>query len=77
MDDVVELGPDAPLARTFAYRGGTIGNRFAMMEAVLILAMIAQHFVLEAENEQPEPFPSITLRPKGGVWLRPEPRFGN
>ncbi len=54
-----------------------IGNRFAMMEAVLILAMIAQHFILEAQNERPEPFPSITLRPKGGVWLRPQPRFRN
>ena len=54
-----------------------IGNRFAMMEAVLILAAIVQHFALEAQNEQPEPFPSITLRPKGGVWLRPQPRFRN
>lgn len=52
-----------------------IGNRFAMMEAVLILAMIAQHFVLEGQNERPEPFPSITLRPKGGVWLRPQARL--
>ena len=54
-----------------------IGNRFAMMEAVLILAMIAQQFVFEAQAESPEPFPSITLRPKGGVWLRPHPRLGN
>ena len=52
-----------------------IGNRFAMMEAVLILATIEQHFFLEAQNENPEPFPSITLRPKGGVWLRPHSRF--
>jgi cytochrome P450 len=53
-----------------------IGSRFAMMEAVLILATIAQHFLLEAQHERPEPFPSITLRPKGGVWLRPQSRFG-
>ena len=53
-----------------------IGSRFAMMEALLILATIAQHFVLEAQHERPEPFPSITLRPKGGVWLRPQPRLG-
>jgi len=51
-----------------------IGNRFAMMETVLILATIAQRFVLEAQKERPEPFPSITLRPKGGVWLRAVPR---
>ena len=54
-----------------------IGNRFAMMETVLLLAMIAQRFVLEAQRERPEPFPSITLRPKGGVWLRPVPRLSN
>jgi cytochrome P450 len=52
-----------------------IGNRFAMMEAVLILATIAQHYRLEA-NAHPriEPFASITLRPKGGVWAKPTAR---
>jgi cytochrome P450 len=88
-DNPTEFRPDrwaSGLAKQlprFAYMpfgGGPrvcIGNRFAMMEAVLILATIAQHFVLEPQNERPEPFPSITLRPKGGVWLRPQPRFGN
>jgi cytochrome P450 len=51
-----------------------IGNRFAMMEAVLILATIAQRFELRAQDERPEPFASITLRPKGGVWLKPQLR---
>jgi len=85
-DDANEFRPDrwaGDLAKRlprFAYMpfgGGPrvcIGNRFAMMEAVLILATITQHFVLEAQNERPEPYPSITLRPKGGVWLRPRPR---
>ena len=88
-DDPGEFRPDrwaSGLAKQlprFAYMpfgGGPrvcIGNRFAMMEAVLILATIVQHFVLEAQNERPEPFPSITLRPKGGVWLRPQSRRGN
>ena len=88
-DDPNEFRPDrwaSGLAKQlprFAYMpfgGGPrtcIGSRFAMMEAVLILATIAQHFVLEAQHERPEPFPSITLRPKGGVWLRPQPRFGS
>jgi cytochrome P450 len=52
-----------------------IGNRFAMMEAVLVLATVAQRFHLELQNGQPVvPLPSITLRPKGGVWIKPVPR---
>jgi cytochrome P450 len=54
-----------------------IGNRFAMMEAVLILATIAQRFRLEWQSDHPVvPLPSITLRPKGGVWVRLVPRAG-
>jgi cytochrome P450 len=49
-----------------------IGNRFAMMEAVLILATVAQRFRLELQTNRPAvPFPSITLRPKDGVWVKP------
>lgn len=49
-----------------------IGNRFAMMEAVLILATVAQHFQLQWQGTRPVvPLPSITLRPKGGVWVKP------
>jgi cytochrome P450 len=48
-----------------------IGNRFAMMEAVLILATVAQRFRLERQSGRPvQPKPSITLRPGGGVWVR-------
>ena len=48
-----------------------IGNRFAMMEAVLILATMARQFRLElAPGCAPTPFPTITLRPSGGVPLR-------
>jgi cytochrome P450 len=48
-----------------------IGNRFAMMEAVLILATVARQFRLERQSGRPvEPKPSITLRPGGGVWVR-------
>jgi len=53
-----------------------IGNRFAMMEAVLLLATVAQRFQLEWQADHPvEPLPTITLRPKGGVWVRTMPRF--
>jgi 2,4-dienoyl-CoA reductase-like NADH-dependent reductase (Old Yellow Enzyme family) len=31
VEDTVEIGPDAPLARPFPFRGDTIGNRFAIL----------------------------------------------
>src|SRR3954451_17960080 len=31
LDDTVASGPDAPLARPFAWRGGVVGNRFAVL----------------------------------------------
>jgi cytochrome P450 len=52
-----------------------IGNRFAMMEAILVLATVAQRFRLEWQRDRPVvPWPSITLRPQGGVWVKPVPR---
>ncbi len=58
----------------FPFGGGPrlcIGSRFAMMEAVLLLAAIAQRFHLSLVPERPVTlFPSITLRPKDGVWVR-------
>jgi cytochrome P450 len=48
-----------------------IGNQFAMMEAILILATVAPRFRLVRVSERPvTPFTSITLRPDGGVWVR-------
>jgi cytochrome P450 len=48
-----------------------IGNHFAMMEAVLILATIARRFRLEVEPGQAlELLPSITLRPRRPVLMR-------
>jgi cytochrome P450 len=42
-----------------------------MMEAVLLLATIAQRFRLEPASDAPViPFPTITLRPTGGVAVR-------
>jgi cytochrome P450 len=52
-----------------------IGNRFAVMEATLILATVAQRFRLEWQTDRPvQPMPSITLRPGGGVWVKPVSR---
>ncbi|MBX6312334.1 MAG: NADH:flavin oxidoreductase [Isosphaeraceae bacterium] len=30
-DEVIEVGPDAPLARPYRWRGGSVGNRFAIL----------------------------------------------
>jgi cytochrome P450 len=47
-----------------------IGNAFAMMEGVLLVASIAQRFKLRLVDGHPvEPFPSITLRPKYGMKM--------
>ena len=52
-----------------------IGNQFAMMEAVLILAAVVRRFRLELDGDKSiVPLPSITLRPSGGVWVRPVAR---
>jgi cytochrome P450 len=48
-----------------------VGNHFAMMEAVLVLATIASRARFERISRAPvEPQPAITLRPKGGLPLR-------
>jgi cytochrome P450 len=58
----------------FPFGGGPrlcIGNSFAIMEAVLILATIAQRFKLTLAPAQTiTPWPSVTLRPKTGIRMR-------
>ena len=58
----------------FPFGGGPrvcIGNRFAMMEAKLVLASAVQRFRFEPTPEtEVRLFPSVTLRPRGGVRLR-------
>jgi cytochrome P450 len=72
------LGRRLPRFAYFPFGGGPricIGNRFAMMEAVLILATIVQRFRIERQKDRPViPLPSITLRPKTGVWVVPATR---
>ena len=48
-----------------------IGNNFAMLEAQLLLATLAQHFQFElVSGAQVEPEPSVTLRPRSQVMVR-------
>jgi cytochrome P450 len=64
---------DLPRFAYFPFGGGPricIGNRFAIMEAVLILATVMQRFRLALMSHEPVvPFPTITLRPQGGVHV--------
>jgi cytochrome P450 len=62
----------------FPFGGGPrvcIGAGFAMMEATLLLATIAQRFRMPlAPNQRVKPLASITLRPKNGIRVKLEPR---
>jgi len=49
---------------------GCIGTSFAMMEAILLLATIAQRFRFETVPDHPViPVPGFTLRPKFGIKM--------
>ncbi len=58
----------------FPFGGGPrvcIGNRFAMMEAKLVLATLLQRFRFEPASDRPLVLaPSATLRPRDGLQLR-------
>jgi cytochrome P450 len=58
----------------FPFGGGPrscIGNNFALMEAAVLLAAVAQRYeVSMAPGAKVEPMPSITLRPAHGVKVR-------
>jgi cytochrome P450 len=52
-----------------------IGNSFALMEAALVIATLAQRFRFTPLPGQPVvPLPSITLRPRHGLQVRVVPR---
>ncbi|MDP8951419.1 MAG: cytochrome P450, partial [Actinomycetota bacterium] len=63
--------PGLPRYAYFPFSGGPrqcIGSNFASMEAVLVLATIAQAFELSVLPDHPvEPEPSFTLRPRHGL----------
>ncbi|HST08056.1 MAG TPA: cytochrome P450 [Gemmatimonadaceae bacterium] len=73
-----ELSSSRPKFSYFPFGGGTricIGEQFAWMEGVLLLATIAQKWSLRyTGTAAPEIEPRITLRPRGSLPMRIEGR---
>lgn len=68
-----------PAFAYFPFGGGPrvcIGNHFAMMEAVLVLAYIAKRYRIKLAHDHHEVtlLPALTLRPKNGLRMVIEER---
>jgi cytochrome P450 len=72
-------GDTAPKYAYFPFGGGPrqcIGNYFAMMEVVLLLATIGQRFRFKLDPDHTvEVLPVLSLRPKTGIKVIIEPRI--
>ena len=70
---------ERPKFAFYPFGGGPrlcIGERFAWMEGVLILAAIARKWRFRPVSSEPVKLaPLLTLRPKGGLRLRAEARY--
>jgi cytochrome P450 len=73
-----ERSAERPEYAYFPFGGGPrgcVGNQFAMMEAQLVLATVAQRFRLRAvPGHVVEPDPILTLRPRSGIRVTLERR---
>lgn len=73
-----DLAQRLPRFAYFPFGGGPrqcIGNGFATMEAILVVAAIAQRFRLAlVPGQQIRPTPYVTLRPEPGIRVRLERR---
>lgn len=75
-----ELRSKLPRFAYFPFGGGPrqcIGEAFAWLEGVLILAAIAQHWRMRWTSDKPvETVKMVTLQPKGGLTMQLEKRKG-
>ena len=73
-----EFSNSLPKYAYFPFGGGPrfcIGNAFAMMEIILVLATIGQRFRLKLAPDQTVTIlPAMSLRPRDGIRMNPEPR---
>jgi cytochrome P450 len=70
---------DIPEYAYFPFGAGPhvcVGNTFAMMEITLVVATLVQRFHVELMPGQEDLVPElkVSLRPKGGVWVKPVAR---
>jgi cytochrome P450 len=70
---------DIPEYAYFPFGAGPhvcVGNAFAMMEITLVVATLVQRFHLELMPGQEHLTPElkVSMRPKGGVWVKPVAR---
>jgi cytochrome P450 len=68
-----ENAANRPLFAYFPFGGGArkcIGNHFALMEAQIITATLAQRFAPEFAGDDPDLDPTFALRPKNGLRLK-------
>jgi cytochrome P450 len=73
-----EFSNSLPKYAYFPFGGGPrfcIGNSFAMMEIILVLATIGQRYRLAlAPNQKVELMPAMSLRPRDGIRVNVVPR---
>ena len=73
-------GEERPKFSFFPFGGGQrvcVGNHFARMEAVLVLAMMLTRLELRPQpGFELQVLPSVTLRPRGGIVVRQATRPG-
>ncbi len=69
-----ERSQDRPRFAFFPFGGGPrlcIGSSFALLELQLVLPMLARRFQFELDPTRTVlTDPQVTLRPKGGMWMR-------
>jgi cytochrome P450 len=74
------LAKQLPRFAYFPFGGGPrqcIGNTFALMEASVVLATVGQKYRFEpVPGHEVKAMASITMRPKNGIRVRLEKRFG-